>query len=171
MPLFGRRPADPPFPRAIALLGRRVPLSAPRSMPHAKRAAALAVARAAAAKLAAEAAAGRLSAADRRWLCALRRFAIGPGRSAQHRGCFIIGLADVTASRDAAYWSGALVHDGVHAALQARGRPYRDEVAPCEAQIDYLTRTGADPALIAHIAGFRDSRLGQRRRLAQAVAA
>jgi hypothetical protein len=169
MPLFGRRPADPPFPRAVTLLGRPVPLSAPRSMPHAQRTAALAVARAAAAKLASEAAAGRLSAADRLWLSALRRFAVGAGRSAQHRGCFIFGLADVTASRDPAYWSSALVHDGVHAALQARGRPYRDEVGPCEAQIGYLTRTGADPALIAHIARFRDSRLGQRRRVAQAV--
>jgi hypothetical protein len=169
MPPFGSRPADPPFPRALGLLGRAVALAAPRRMPHAERRAVLVVARAAAAKLQADASAGRLSAADRRWLKAIRRFAIGRGRSAQHAGCFIFGLADVRASRDAAYWASALVHDGVHAALQARGRPYRDEVAPCEAQIDYLTRTGADPALVAHIARFRDSRAGQRRRAAEAL--
>jgi hypothetical protein len=137
-------------------------------MSLAHRMAALAVALGAAAKLGADAADGRLTAADRQWLAALRRFAIGPGRSGQHRGCFTFGLADVRASADPAYWASALVHDGVHAALQARGRPYRDEVGPCEAQIDYLTRTAADPGLIAHIARFRDSRVGQRRRTAEA---
>jgi hypothetical protein len=42
-------------------------------------------------------------------------------------------------------------------------------VAPCEAQIDYLVRTCADHALVAHIEAFRDSRLRQRRRLAEAA--
>jgi hypothetical protein len=166
---FGVRPADPPFPRSVRLLGRAIPLTAPRGMPQAQRGAALAIARAAAAKLDADEACGRLAAEDIRCLRALRRFAICPGRSGQHRGCFTFGLKDVRASQDADYWASALVHDGAHAALQARGRPYRDEVGPCEAQIDYLARTAADPALIAHIARFRDSRAGQRRRVAEPI--
>ena len=122
----GRRCADPPFPRSLNLLGRRVPLAAPQRMPWAERQAVLAVARAAVARLQSDASAGRLSAEDRRWLAALRRFAIGPGRSGQHMGGFIFGLADVRASGETVYWASALVHDGVHAALQARGRPYRE---------------------------------------------
>ena len=89
---------------------------------------------------------------------------LGRGRSGQHGGVFIVGLADARASQDADYWSSALVHDGVHAWLQRRGRPYRDEVGPCDAQLDHLRRTGGDPALIAHVAAFRASRAGQRKR-------
>jgi hypothetical protein len=161
----GLRPADPPFPRAIRLLGRARPLNADRRMPHAERRLALAALRRAAAKLDAEQSAGRLTAADRRYLAALKRFALGRGRSGQHRGLFTFGFADVRASGDVEYWASALVHDGVHAWLQARARPYRDEVGPCEAQIDYLVRTGARDDLVDHVRRFRDSRTRQRTRL------
>jgi hypothetical protein len=164
-----RRPADPPFPAAVRLLGRARPLFAGRRTPHAERRLFLAVIAAAAQKLEAEHAAGRLTRADLRYLGALEAFALGRGRSGQHRGVFIVGLADVRATQDPQYWTSALVHDGVHAWLQRRGRPYRDEVAPCEAQLDYLARTGADPALIAHIARFRDGRARQRRRSREGV--
>ena len=124
---------------------------------------------AAARKLDAEAAAGLLHAAEREFLGALKRFVLGRGRSGQWRGDFIVGLQDVRASQDPAFWASALVHDGVHAHLQARGRPYRDEVGPCEAQIAYLQRTGAEPALVTHVAAFRDSVAGQRRRSREAI--
>jgi hypothetical protein len=169
MRITGRRPADPPFPAAVRLLGRERPLVADRRTPARDRRLALAVLVRVAAKLEAERAAGLLSAADQRHLDALTGFVLARGRSGQHRGVFILGLADVRASDDAAYWSSALVHDGVHAGLQGRGRAYRDEVAPCEAQLDYLRRTGGDPALIAHIERFRDSRARQRRRTREAV--
>jgi hypothetical protein len=93
---------------------------------------------------------------------------VAAGRSGQWRGTLIFGLADVRASQDAAYWASALVHDGVHAWRQARGGRWRDEVGPCDAQIDYLRRTGGGPALIAHVAAFRDSRSRQRSRLREA---
>src|SRR5271155_3183896 len=144
----GKRAADPPFPQFVRLLGVRRPLVADREMPCAERWQILSVIRRAAAKLDAEHKAGLLTPADRACLGALRGFALGRGRSAQDRGVFIFGLADVKASQDADYWTSALVHDGVHALLQSRGRPYRDEVAPCEAQISYLTRTGGAGALI-----------------------
>jgi len=67
--------------------------------------------------------------------------------------------------REAEYWAGGLIHDGVHAWLQSRGRPFWDEVGPCEAQIDYLTRVGARSEHIASVVRFRDSRALQRRRL------
>jgi hypothetical protein len=168
MPSLGRRAFDPPFPRAIRLLGRARSLVAEPRLPYAARRRMLAVLRAAAAKLEADAAAGRLSADDRRHLSALAGFRFAGGRSGQWRGVFIVGLADVRLSRDPEYWASALVHDGVHAWRQLRGRPFRDEVGPCEAQIGYLTRAGADPALVAHIAAFRDDVLRRRRRLAQA---
>jgi hypothetical protein len=164
-----RRLADPPFPAAVRLLGRTVPLVAARSLPHAERRAMLGAVHAAVARLEGQAATGQLSAADRRYLGALSRFVLGRGRSGQDRGAFTFGLADVRASRDAGYWASALVHDGVHAWRQRRGRAWRDETAPCEAQIDYLQRTGGDPALIAHVARFRDSAIGRRRRLAEPV--
>ena len=66
------------------------------------------------------------------------------------------------ASGDPAYWSSALVHDGVHAWMQGRGRPYMDEVGPCDAQIDYMTRTGAPASFVEAVAAFRDSRARQR---------
>ena len=163
-----RRPADPPFPRWVRLLGRATPLLADRRMPYRARRLILAAIRAAAAKLNAEDAAGRLTPADLRYLRALAAFALGSGRSGQHLGVFTFGLADVRVTVDAAYWSGALVHDGVHAHLQRRGRPYRDEVGPCNAQLAYLTRTGADPWLIAQVSRFRDSRSLQRVRLREA---
>lgn len=166
---FGRRPADPPIPRSIRLLGRVRPLVADPRLPYAARRRILAVIRAAAAKLDVEAAAGRLSTDDRRYLAALTRFGLARGRSGQMRGAFVFGLADVRASGDTAYWASALVHDGVHAWRQALGRRWMDEVGPCEAQIDYLRRTHGDARLIAHIAAFRDSRAGQRRRLGEAV--
>ena len=162
---YGRRPADPPVPRFVRLLGRVRPLVADPRLPYAARRRILAVIAAAATKLEAEAAAGRLSADDRRYLAALTRFAMAAGRSGQMRGAFVFGHADACASGDGAYWASALVHDGVHAWRQARARRWRDEVGPCEAQLDYLRRTGGDPGLIAHIAAFRDSRAGQRRRL------
>lgn len=165
----GRRAADPPFPKTVTLLGRRLPLWAERSMPHAARRLALAAILRAVRKLAGEGAAGRLSGSDRRCLGALRAFAIGRGRSGQDQGVFIFGLADVRATADPAYWSSALVHDGMHALLQRRGRPYRDEVAPCEAQIDYLLRTGGSHALVDHLRRFRDSQGLQRRRLREPV--
>src|SRR5690242_17020739 len=99
-------------------------------MPSAPRQAILAVLRAAIARLDAQAAAGRLNAADRRYLAALTGFLLGRGRSGQHGGVFIFGLADVRASVDPAYWASALVHDGVHAWRQRRGRAWRDETAP-----------------------------------------
>ncbi len=169
MSITGRRPADPPFPASVRLLGRSRPLVASRLTPPRHRRGALAIVLGAAAKLGAEHAAGRLTPEDLRYLGALRGFVVARGRSGQHRGVFILGLADVRASQDMDYWSSALVHDGVHAWLQSRGRPYGDEVAPCDAQLDYLRRTGGDPELIAHIARFRDSRAGQRRRAREAV--
>ena len=120
---------------------------------------------AAVAKLNAEDRAGLLSAADRRHLNALKRFAFGRGRSGAWWGVFIVGLKDALASQDAEYWAGCLVHDGVHAHVQSRGRPCYDEVGPCEAQIDYLIRVGARPDHIASVARFRDSVLLQRKRL------
>ena len=74
---------------------------------------------------------------------------------------------DVQTSRDPAYWASALVHDGVHAWRQARGRRWRDEIGPCDAQIDYLVRTAAEAALIAHVRRFRDTAAHRRRRLAE----
>jgi hypothetical protein len=165
----GKRAADPPFPRFVALLGVRRPLVVDRQMPCAERWRILSVIRRAAAKLDAEHEAGLLTPADRACLGALRGFALGRGRSAQDRGVFIFGLADVRASEDPDYWTSALVHDGVHALLQSRGRPYRDEVAPCEAQIAYLTRTGGGAALIEAVRAFKDSRARQRTRWREAV--
>jgi hypothetical protein len=165
----GRRPFDPLFPRSLRLLGRPRPLIADRRIPHAHRQLMLGAVEAAAAKLDAEQAAGLLSGEDRLYLGALRAFAFGGGRSGQHRGLFIVGLADVQACRDPEYWSSALVHDGVHAWLQARGRPYLDEIAPCTAQIDYLARTGGDAAFIRHVALFRDSRSRQRTRRGEQI--
>jgi hypothetical protein len=158
---------DPPFPLAVRLLGRARRLIAPSSMPWAHRRLILSVIRAACAKLDAEQRAGLLTAADRRYLSALRRFQLGSGRSGAWRGTFIFGLADAKASQDAEYWAGCLVHDGVHAWLQSRGRPFWDEVGPCEAQIDYLTRIGARADHIASIVSFRESRTLQRRRLSE----
>jgi hypothetical protein len=169
MTASGRRAADPAFPRALRLLGHVRPLSADVRLPYALRRRALAALGSAAAKLEADASAGRLSAADRAFLAALTAFMLGPGRSGQWRGTFILGLADLRTGADAAYWASALVHDGVHAWRQARGRRWRDEVGPCEAQIAYLQRSGADPALIAHVTHFRDSLAGQRRRRAERV--
>ena len=169
MNITGRRPADPPFPASVRLLDHSRPLVANRLTAARDRRDALDLVLGAAAKLAAEHAAGLLTPADLRYLGALRGFVLGRGRSGQHRGVFILGLADVRASQHMDYWSSALVHDGVHAWLQARGRPYRDEVAACDAQLDYLQRTGGDPELITHIARFRDSRAGQRRRAREAV--
>lgn len=165
----GRRPADPPFPASVRLLGRARPLAADRRTPLAARRLWLSVLRRAVRKLDGEQAAGLLTPADHRFLGAIERFVLGPGRSGQHGRTFIFGLADLKASQDADYWASALVHDGVHAWLQRRGRPYRDEVGPCEAQLDYLRRTGGDPWLIAHIARFRDSRAGQRTRSRERV--
>jgi hypothetical protein len=161
---MGRRPADPPFPAAVRLLGRARPLVAERRMPHAERRAILEVIYWAVARLEAQAAAGLINDIDRRCLGALTRFEFGRGRSGQHRGAFIFGLADVRASRDPGYWASALVHDGMHAWRQARARPYRDEWAPCNAQVDYLVRTGGDPALIAHVIHFRDTAAARRAR-------
>lgn len=167
MRVTGRRPADPPCPASVRLLGRARPLAIDRRMPGRERRLGLRVLLRAAAKLDAEHAAGLLTAMEARYLGALNGFALARGRSGQHRGVFMLGLADARASQDADYWSSALVHDGVHAWLQGRGRPYRDEVGPCEAQLAYLQRTGGDPDLIAHIARFRDSRAGQRKRSAE----
>jgi hypothetical protein len=148
----------------VRLLGVERPLVADRRMPHRDRRLILSVILRAAAKLDAEHEGGLLSPADCRYLGALRGFALGWGRSAQDRGVFIFGLADVEASQETDYWASALVHDGVHALLQSQGRPYRDEVGPCEAQIDYLTRTGAREALVEAVRQFRDSRARQRTR-------
>jgi hypothetical protein len=161
---FGGRPADPPFPRVVRLLGRARPVIADRRMPHGERWLILGVVLRAVAKLDAEHAAGLLTVGDRLYLGALERFMLGRGRSGQHRGAFIFGLADVRACPDPEYWTSALVHDGVHALLQARGRRYLDETEPCNAQIDYLTRTAGSELLIRHVARFRDSRPRQRRR-------
>jgi hypothetical protein len=165
----GRRAADPPFPRFVRLLGVRRALVADRAMPSRDRRLILSVILRAAAKLDAEQKAGLLAAADRDCLGALRGFGLGRGRSGQDRGVFVFGLADVRASQDANYWTSALVHDGLHALLQSRGRPYRDEVAPCEAQIAYLTRTGGGDALIEAVRAFRDSRARQRTRWREAM--
>jgi hypothetical protein len=165
----GRRAADPPFPRFVELLGARRPLVADRAMPNRERRLILSVILRAAAKLHAEESAGLLTAADRECLHALRGFALGRGRSGQDRGVFIFGLADVNASQDADYWASALVHDGLHALLQSQGKPYRDEAAPCEAQIAYLRRTGGGQALIDAVQAFRDSRARQRSRWREAV--
>ena len=165
----GRGATDPPFPRFVQLLGVRRPLVADRRMPYRERRLILSVVLRATAKLDAEEKASLLTPADRECLGALRGFGLGRGRSGQDRGVFIFGLEDVKASQDADYWASALVHDGVHALLQSRGRPYRDEVAPCEAQIAYLTRTGGGEALIEAVRGFRDSRARQRRRWREAM--
>jgi hypothetical protein len=133
-------------------------------MPWAHRRVILAVIRGAAGRLDAQQRAGLLTAADRRYLGALKRFQLGPGRSGAWRGAFIFGLADARASQEAEYWAGGLVHDGVHAWLQSRGRRFWDETAPCDAQIDYLTRTGARAEHIASVARFRDSRALQKAR-------
>jgi hypothetical protein len=85
------------------------------------------------------------------------------------RGGFIVGLADVRASRDLEYWTSALVHDGVHAHRQARGRRWLDEIGPCDAQLDYLRRTGARAELVEAVSRFRDSRSRQRTRRAEAA--
>jgi hypothetical protein len=138
-------------------------------MPYRQRRLILSVIQSATAKLNAEHEAGLLSPADCQYVGALRGFALGWGRSAQDRGVFIFGLADVEASQETAYWTAALVHDGVHALLQSQGRPYRDDVGPCEAQIDYLIRTGAREALIDAVREFRDSRARQRTRWREAV--
>ena len=158
------RSFDPPFPPAVSLLGRARPLLAPVSMPWAHRRPILAVIRSACAKLDGEEKAGLLTAADRRYLSALKRFQLGPGRSGAWKGTFIFGLADAMASQDAEYWAGGLVHDGVHAWLQSRGRPFWDETAPCDAQIDYLTRVGARADHIASVVRFRASRMLQKAR-------
>jgi hypothetical protein len=153
----------------VRLLGRPVRLVADLQMPYAERRLILSAISAALRKLDAEHAAGVLSETDRSYLGALKRFAFGRGRSGQDCGVFIFGLADVRATADAEYWSSALVHDGVHAVLQARGRRYLDEVAPCDAQIDYLARTGGAAALIQHVERFRDSRSFQRSRFREGV--
>ena len=160
----GRRLADPVFPRSVRLLGAPRPLIADRRMPHRQRHLILAVVRAAAAKLDAEHRAGLLSAGDRRSLDAIRRFELGWGRSGQDRSVFIFGLTDVEASGDPVYWTSALVHDGAHALMQGRGGRYYDEVGPCNAQIDYLIRTGANDAFIDFVTRYRDSRARQRTR-------
>lgn len=165
----GKRAADPPFPGFVRLLGVRRPLVADRRMPCGERGQILSVILSATAKLDAEEKVGLLTSADRECLGALRGFVLGRGRSGQHRGVFIFGLADVKASQDADYWTSALVHDGVHALLQSRGRPYRDEVAPCEAQIAYLERTGGGETLIEAVRRFRDSRARQRTRWREAI--
>ena len=165
----GRRLADPPFPRTVRLLGRDRPLTADPGMPWRDRRLVLAVLRDAAAKLETESATGRLSAEDRRYVGALKRFTLGRGRSGQWRGTFIMGLADVRASQDADYWSSALVHDGVHAHLQSRARRFWDEVGPREAQIGYLRRTCGPEYLVDAVVRFRDSRGNQRRRLFERV--
>lgn len=169
--MTGRRMADPPFPASLRLLGRSRSLIADRSMPDRARRLMLSVLSEAVAKLDAEQAAGLLTDADRLYIGALKGFALGRGRSGQHRGVFIVGLADAKASQDAQYWSGALVHDGVHALVQGRGRGlrYLDEAGPCEAQIDYLARTGANQALIEAVGRFKESRAGQRRRAREPV--
>jgi hypothetical protein len=166
---FARRAADPPFPAHVRLLGRPRPLRAPRAMPYADRRRILQVLAAAAAKLDAEQAAGLLVPADLAYLGALTHFVFGHGRSGQMRGGFIVGLADVRASRDLEYWTGALVHDGVHAHRQARARRWLDEIGPCDAQLDYLRRTGARAELIEGVRRFRDSRARQQARRRQAA--
>jgi hypothetical protein len=121
----------------------------------------------AAEKLEAEHRAGLLTREDARYLGALKWFMYGRGRSGQHRGVFIVGMADVRATEDADYWSAAILHDGVHAHLQARARRWRDETAPCNAQIDYMRRTGATDWAISAVEKFRDSRSWQRNRTAE----
>lgn len=133
-------------------------------MPHARRRPILGLLRAAVAKLDAEQAAGLLAPADLAYLGALTHFVFGLGRSGQMRGGFIVGLADVRASRDLEYWTSALVHDGVHAWRQARGRRWLDEVGPCDAQLAYLRRIGARADLIEAVVRFRDERARQRTR-------
>lgn len=163
-----RRAADPPFPRVVHLLGANRPLSADPRMPHRQRRLILSVILRAAARLEAEVQAGLLSSSDRRCIGAVKRIALGWRRSGQDRGTFIFGWKDVRASQDPAYWASALVHDGAHALMQGRGGRYLDEIGPCNAQIGYLTRTGADDALIRHVASFRDSHARQRARWREA---
>ena len=164
---FGWRAADPPLPRAVRLLGRWVPLVIERRIPYKPRRLMLKVVASAAEKLEAERKAGLLTRADAQYLRALKWFMYGRGRSGQHRGVFIVGMADAKTTQDPDYWSAAILHDGVHAWLQARARRYRDETAPCNAQIDYMQRTGASTWAISAVENFRDSRSRQRSRTAE----
>jgi len=163
-PDYARRRADPPFPAAVRLLGRTIPLAVERRTPHRERRLILSAVTGAVAKLEAEHRAGLLSRADIECLASLKWFVFGRGRSGQHRGAFIFGVADVKLTRDPDYWSAALVHDGMHARLQAKARAYRDETRPCNVQIDYMRRTGAQPYAIEAVERFRDSRSRQRKR-------
>ncbi len=167
MSKFGRRAADPPFPGAVRLLGRWVPLAIERRIPYKPRRLMLKVVSRALEKLEAERKAGLLTRDDVRYLGSLKWFMYGKGRSGQHRGVFIVGMADAKLTQAADYWSAAILHDGVHAYLQARGRRYRNETPPCNAQIDYMRRTGATDWAIQAVERFRDSRSRQRSRTAE----